>query len=199
MGRNTAGRGGRAVLTIVVASMLGPAAYCVAAFGQGSVFRWTDSDGTIHFSDSNVPRDYAGITEEKKRPRVRMTTGQPSVVSTSIPLVAQDGRKFVSAMLEGPLHSRQVMMLVDTGAQMSMIDEELADALGVEFVSDAGIVGVTGTAPGWVGRIQRLKLDNRELSDWPILVGPTSGIALLGADVLDQLELSVGSTTLEGR
>jgi predicted aspartyl protease len=91
------------------------------------------------------------------------------------------------------------MMLVDTGAQMSMIDEDLAGDLGLEFISEAGIIGVTGTAPGWVGRIQRLKLDGKEVSDWPILVGPSQGLALLGTDLLDHLELSVGSKSLEGK
>jgi predicted aspartyl protease len=91
------------------------------------------------------------------------------------------------------------MMLVDTGAQMSMIDEDLAGDLGLEFISEAGIIGVTGTALGWVGRIQRLKLDGKEVSDWPILVGPSQGLALLGTDLLDHLELSVGSKSLEGK
>lgn len=167
--------------------------------GQGSVFKWTDSQGIVHFSDSNVPREYAASAEERQHRHSRLATGQPKVGGTSIPLLAQDGRKYVSATLEGPYRSRKVMMLVDTGAQMSMIDEDLADDLGLEFVTEAGIVGVTGTAPGWVGRVQRLKLDGKELSDWPILVGPSQGLALLGTDVLDHLELSVGSKSLDGK
>jgi predicted aspartyl protease len=169
------------------------------ARGQATVFKWTDADGIVHFSDSNVPREYAGSVKEQQHRHSRLATGQPEATGTSIPLLAQDGRKYVNATLEGPYRSRKVMMLVDTGAQMSMIDEALADDLGLEFVSDVGIIGVTGTSPGWVGRVQRLKLEDKELSDWPILVGPSQGIALLGTDVLDHLELSVGSRTLEGK
>lgn len=173
--------------------------YGVPASGQGSVFKWTDAQGVVHFSDSNVPRKYAGSVEESRHRHSRLASGQPKVSGTSIPLLAQDGRKYVNATLEGPYRSRKVMMLVDTGAQMSMISEDLADDLGLEFVSEAGIIGVTGTAPGWVGRVHRLKLEGKELSDWPILVGPSQGLALLGTDVLDHLELSVGSKSLEGK
>jgi len=170
-----------------------------SVFAQGSLFKWTDSNGVIHFSDSNVPREYAGEAEEKTHRRTRVVTGQPETARTSIPLEARDGRKYVSATLEGPLHSRTIMMLVDTGAQMSMIDEELARELGLEFVSEAGIIGVTGTAQGWVGRVERLTLEGKELARWPILVGPSEGLALLGTDVLDHLELSVGVESLDGK
>lgn len=173
--------------------------YGVPVLGQGTVFKWTDSRGIVHFSDSNVPREYAGNVEKSRHRHSQLATGQPKIGGTSIPLLAQDGRKYVSATLEGPYRSRSIMMLVDTGAQMSMIDEELADELGLEFVTEAGIVGVTGTSPGWVGRVHRLKLEGKELSDWPILVGPSQGLALLGTDVLDHLELSVGSKSLEGK
>jgi len=183
------------VLGVALASVMSGA----TALGQGKFFKWTDSNGTVHFSDSNVPSEYAGRVEEQRHRRARLTTGQSTAAGTRIPLLAKEGRKYVSATLEGPYHSRQVMMLVDTGAQMSMIDEDLAGDLGLEFVTEAGIIGVTGTAPGWVGRIHRLKLDEKELSDWPILVGPSHGLALLGADVLDHLELSVSATSLEGK
>jgi hypothetical protein len=167
--------------------------------GQATVFKWTDSNGIIHFSDSNVPREYAGRVEERKHHYTRVASGQPPSEPTQIPLLARDGRRYVNATLEGPYHSRKIMMLVDTGAQMSMIDEDLAGDLGLEFVTEAGIIGVTGTAPGWVGRVNRLKLDGKELSDWPILVGPSQGLALLGTDVLDHLQLSVGIDSLEGK
>jgi predicted aspartyl protease len=191
--------GRRTGLALAFGAVLGLAVYNVPAFGQGSIFKWTDSAGIVHFSDSNVPREYAGKVEERQHRHIRVATGQPETEGTSIPLLAQDGRKYVNATLEGPNHSRQIMMLVDTGAQMSMIDEDLADDLGLEFVTEAGIIGVTGTSPGWVGRVQRLKLEGKELSDWPILVGPSQGLALLGTDVLDHLELSVGSKSLEGK
>ena len=184
---------------LVLGFVLGVTICGVPAHGQGTVFKWTDSDGIVHFSDSNVPREYAGKAEEKQHRHTRVATGQPQAAGTSIPLLAQYGRKYVSATLEGPHQSRTVMMLVDTGAQMSMIDEELAGDLGLEFITEAGIIGVTGTAPGWVGRVQRLKLDGKELSDWPILVGPSQGLALLGTDVLDHLELSVGAKSLDGK
>lgn len=187
----------RTCFVLVLAVSFGVAVHPVV--GQSPVFKWTDSNGIIHFSDSNVPREYAGDAQEQKHRHTSVATGQAKSERTSIPLLAQDGRKYVSATLEGPLHSRTIMMLVDTGAQMSMIDEDLAHEIGLEFVTEAGIIGVTGSAPGWVGRVQRLTLDGKELSDWPLLVGPSQGLALLGTDVLDHLELSVSPRSLDGR
>ena len=120
-----------------------------------------------------------------------------SETSLSIPLVKSDRKKLVPVKLEGSRGTRQVLMVVDTGAQMSMIDEDLAAELGVDFVEEAGIIGATGLAPAWIGRLRRVQLGDREIRDWSIMVGPLPGVVLLGMDVLDRLKLSVGSNTLD--
>jgi predicted aspartyl protease len=89
-------------------------------------------------------------------------------------------------------------MLVDTAAQISMVDEALADELRLEHLEDAGIIGVTGVSPGWIARLRRIRLKDRELRDWRVMVGPQPGTLLLGMDVLDRLELAVGADALEG-
>jgi clan AA aspartic protease (TIGR02281 family) len=105
----------------------------------------------------------------------------------------------VKARLEGASGSRDVMMLVDTGAQITMIDESTADELGLEFVEEAGIAGVTGVAPGWIGELRRVQLGDKEVRDLRIMVGPLPEVLLLGMDVLERLELTVASDHLEGR
>jgi predicted aspartyl protease len=87
-------------------------------------------------------------------------------------------------------------MLVDTGAQITVIDEALANELEVEHVQDAMIAGVTGTARSWIGRLPTLRLGEERVSDLQVMIGPMAGRLLLGMDVLEQLELSVGPRSL---
>lgn len=160
------------------------------------LYKWTDEQGIVHFSNSSLPRRYAGQAELRTPlpPHVAPTRRSKGA---GIPLISENRKKLVRARLEGSRSAREVMMLVDTGAQMTLIDEELAEELGAEFVEEAGIVGVTGVAPGWMGKLRRLQLGDREVQDWTVMVGPVPGLALLGLDVLDRLRLSVGSDHLE--
>jgi predicted aspartyl protease len=120
--------------------------------------------------------------------------------SNEIPFVILDGdlsRRFVPVVLEGARSRKEVLMLIDTGAQISMIDAALADDLDVEHVQDVQIVGVSGVAPGWVGRLRNLRLGDEEVSDPQVMVGPLSGMRLLGMDVLSAMKLTIGQKALE--
>jgi predicted aspartyl protease len=87
-------------------------------------------------------------------------------------------------------------MLVDTGAQMTLIDEDLADELNVEHLEDVAIMGVTGSMPGWMGKLHSLELGNEEVRSPVVMVGPRRGMLLLGMDVLGRLKLAVGEEAL---
>jgi predicted aspartyl protease len=162
------------------------------------LYKWTDEQGVIHFSNSSLPRRYAGDAEVRTPLPAHVAPTRRSTGAV-IPLVSEDRKKFVRARLEGTRSTQEVMMLVDTGAQMTLINEELAEDLGAEFVEEAGIVGVTGVAPGWMGKLRRLELGDRELRDWTVMVGPVPGLVLLGLDVLERLRLSVAADHLEVR
>jgi predicted aspartyl protease len=117
-----------------------------------------------------------------------------------IPLLLFDDRpsqKFVRAQLEGERGLREVLMLVDTGAQISLIDQQLAEELAVDHVQDAELQGVTGASQGWIGNLSSLRLGEEEIRDLPIMVGPRPGLVLLGMDVLERLKLSVGPRSLQ--
>jgi predicted aspartyl protease len=105
-------------------------------------------------------------------------------------------QKFVHATLEGERTSREALMLVDTGAQITVIDEDTAQGLDVEHVQDALLAGITGVSRGWIGRLPILKIGEEEVSDLRVMVGPMPGRLLLGMDVLEQLNLSVGLRSL---
>jgi gag-polyprotein putative aspartyl protease/Domain of unknown function (DUF4124) len=164
---------------------------------QPTLYRWTDDRGVVHFSDTGVPGKYARGAEERtveaNRPH---TTGTSQPPPAPIPLNVHDGKRFVHVTLEGPYRTREMQMIVDTGAQMTMIDEDVAEDLDVQFVRDVGIVGVSGVIPGWIGRLQRLKVGDKELSDLEVMVGPLPGLQLIGTDVLDQLELTIAPNSM---
>lgn len=164
--------------------------------GQTKIYSWTDDKGVVHFSDSMVPPEHL---DDARSITVRTYTGPDTSGPERIPLETRDGdpsRKWVRVTLEGHRGERDVMMVVDTGAQSTMIDEPLAQEIGLEHVGNARLMGVTGAANGWVGHAQRLKVGSEEVRDLNVFVGPVPGIYLLGMDVLNKLELTVGKDTL---
>lgn len=168
-------------------------------WSQETIYSWTDEKGVVHFSNSMVPPQHLKEAETavaSTRPAVRSGDARDAV---SIPLVILNNdpsQKFVQATLEGGRTSRDTLMLVDTGAQITVIDEDTAQDLDVEHVQDALLAGVTGTSRGWIGRLTTLKIGEEEIQDLHVMVGPMPGRLLLGMDVLEHLRLSVGLRSL---
>jgi hypothetical protein len=166
-------------------------------WAQSKIYTWTDEQGVTHFSDSMVS------PETMKKAAALESTGRAMSNSETptedIPLVTfpdRPSQKFVQAELEGGLRSKRVLMLVDTGAQITFLDQSLAEELDVEHVQDAQIWGVTGGAKGWIGRLSTLRLGSEEVRDLQVMVGSRPGLVLLGMDVLDRLQLAVGQRSL---
>jgi hypothetical protein len=163
------------------------------------IYSWTDEKGIVHYSDSMVPPQHLDHAETVFVPSRSLPEPSSSGESGSIPLVILNddpSQKFVHAVLAGERVSREVLMLVDTGAQITVIDEALAQDLDVEHVQDALLAGVTGTARGWIGRLAALRLGAEQVSDLHVMIGPMPGRLLLGMDVLERLALSVGPRSL---
>jgi hypothetical protein len=179
---------------LAAAAMACALGLAVGIEAQSTVYKWADERGVIHFSDRGVPGKYAPRAEQRSvsRGAPRPESKRPS----PIPLTVKDGKRYVDVVLEGPYRTMELAMLVDTGAQMTLIDERVADDLDLEFVREAAIVGVSGVASGWIGRLERLKLGEREMPDLEIMVGPLPGLQLIGTDVLDELELTIGRDAL---
>jgi len=168
-------------------------------WAQGTIYSWTDEKGVLHFSNSTVPpqhKDQATKIETSSRPTSPPGQGNNSDTIPLVILNDDPSQKFVRATLTGEQDSREVLMLVDTGAQITLIDEALASALAVEHVNAAVLTGVTGSAQGWIGRLPALRLGEQEVRDLDVMVAPLPGRWLLGMDVLEKLQLSVGPRSL---
>jgi hypothetical protein len=171
-----------------------------SVWAQGKIYTWTDKDGVTHFSDSiSSPQDFgkAKTLSTQSRPAMQKGSG-----SDEIPLVTfadRPSQKFVRAQLDGARATRDVLMLVDTGAQISLVDQETAKELELEHIEEATLRGVNGVTKSWIGRLPTLRLGEEEIRDLRVLVGPQPGLVLLGMDVLDRLNLSVGPQSLHRR
>jgi len=171
------------------------------AWAQGKIYSWTDKNGVVHFSDSvTSPQDFSKATAVSVATRQMGKSGKSG--SDEIPLVTFNDRpsqKFVRAQLAGDHGSRDVLMLVDTGAQLSLVDQQTAQELQLERVEEATLRGVNGVTQSWIGRLPTLRLGDEEVRDVRVLVGAQPGLVLLGMDVLDRLKLSVGPQSLHRR
>jgi hypothetical protein len=166
-------------------------------FAQSRIYTWTDEYGVTHFSDSVVSPE---VMDKAKSLTPSAKSSAQSSKSEDIPLMIfpdRPAQRFVRAELEGGQAVRDVLMLVDTGAQITFIDEGLAKDIDLEHVQDTIFQGVTGTSQGWIGRLSSLRLGSEEIRDLQIMVGPRPGMLLLGMDVLERLKLSVGPRSLQ--
>lgn len=166
-------------------------------FAQSRIYTWTDEYGVTHFSDSVVS---PAVMDKAKTLAPSAKSSTRTSPSGEIPLLVFPNRplqKFVQAELEGSRMSRQVLMLVDTGASISMIDESLAKELDIEHVHEVPISGVTGTSKLWIARVPSLRLGENEIRDVHVAIGPQPGLLLLGMDIMERLKLSVGPRSLQ--
>jgi predicted aspartyl protease len=172
--------------------------HAVPLFAQSRIYTWTDEYGVTHFSDSVVSP--AVMDKAKTLAPSAKSSSRASHSGEDIPLLVFPNRplqKFVQAEVEGERISRQVLMLVDTGASISMIDESLAKELDIEHVEEVPISGVTGTSKLWIARVPSLRLGEDEIKDVQVAIGHQPGLILLGMDILERLKLSVGPRSLQ--
>jgi len=98
---------------------------------------------------------------------------------------AEDGHFYVDAELNG----RNVRFMIDSGATVTSISRETANAIGVET---GGFSVPVNTANGMVmmqrGRVSTLRVASIERTDFPVLVSDTGGLAnLMGMNFLSSL------------
>ncbi len=154
--------------------------------GQTRMYQWKDANGVAHFANTAPPAD------------AQVTVTTTGTEFRPVPLESDPTRtrKLVRVSLKGSRQSAEVPMIVDTGAQVTMIDEDLAEHIGVHWLRDEMVGGVTGIGRAARVEVPTLRIGSAELHDVSIVVGPARGLRLLGMDVLSRLDLSVGQDSL---
>ncbi len=157
------------------------------ASAQEQIYTWTDDHGVVHFSNSGPPQGTSAtplFSAKEFRP---------------VPLeidAASPSRKLVRVELEGTTQRTEIVMIVDTGADRTVISPAVADKIGVTYRQDQVLKGVTGEGIGKLVELPRLRVGSMELRDFDVVVGPSDAPNLLGVDVLNALDLSVGRDAL---
>src|SRR5262245_24436697 len=178
-----------AVLALVAQVFAGP------GVASAQTYRWTDSDGTIHYSQGieSVPSRYreeaviigydrpAPPSAEPAAPtvgRVKFTPGRPIMVS---------------ARING---TTTAQLMLDTGASRTVIHPKVLEAGGVSYqdAQRGSLRGVTGDADVVAVKVETIDVSGAAYG--PLLVvshdtGFGNGDGLLGRDYLDHFSVTI--------
>ncbi len=171
----------------IVAALMMLAVLSPRGMAQEQIYTWTDANGVDHFSNSGAPQG------TKATPFLSANQFRPVPLEVD---VGNPSRKFVRVELQGTNQKTEVRMLVDTGAERTVITPAVASAIGVNYKRDQLLRGITGATVGSLVELQWLRIGSMELRSVDVVVGPSDAFNLLGMDVLDTLNLSVGRDRL---
>jgi clan AA aspartic protease (TIGR02281 family) len=155
-------------------------------------YQFTDADGGVHFVDrlDKVPPRYRhGMTVRKDTPVARQSTR----------LRIEANRIFVPVSLTNGERKAQAILLLDTGASMTIISEDLAVRLGIDpaTASPATTTVADGrTIAIRVARVDGVAVGSRLKSSIEIGILPDSGNrashdGLLGMDFLGDFQYQI--------
>ena len=221
-------------LSITAVSLLGAALVAgVAPPADAQLYRWTNEQGELHITEGldSVPERFRKSAVLLGHPPARVsppTAAQPSPPTPSLPAapgpaaaplpLATPGTEgqllaripyvpgtpiLVTARVNG---GRSVQLILDTGAEVTMISPQALSALGVEMrpVRAARIQGVAGTGTLDVPSIMLDSVEVGEAKAGPLEVlahnpSLTRGEGLLGRDFLDRFTVSIDTRAREVR
>ena len=131
--------------------------------------------------------DIARLNPDLAMPQLGVPEQVVSGSETHIPL-AQDGHYWIEARING----HPARFLVDTGASLTAISAETAEAAGIRPQMALGTVRLetaNGTAPAQLTTIARLETGTIAASDLRAVIAPSmNGVNVLGMNFLSRLE-----------
>ncbi len=183
----------------IVCSMMLLRANGVANSGDAEVFRWVDERGSIHFTDNyqNVPERYRSRASHKrfeKEPTVESSAGGRAREFNEAPVVVNYYRKGSSILVHGLLNwSLPVLFHVDTGATITAITREDAQALGIQY--EKAPLSRTKMADGRLASLPRVVLNSVKVGTAEVtnVEAILSNVRLLGLNFLSQFRVTVDS------
>lgn len=181
----------------------------VVSLAYGDIYRWTDDSGKVHFTDSlaNVPAAYRARAEQKISPST--TTPRPSTgpgasprtpamsrspESSTVPLVQRGNAMLVPVLFNGAVTS---VLIVDTGAELTVISRTLAQQLGLNLDRAAIIPlrSASGVFLAPLTKIASVTVGEVTARDVEVVVHDLSAGAggLLGMSFLDGFAVTINS------
>jgi aspartyl protease family protein len=130
---------------------------------------------------------FSGLIEDRRNPNQQV---QSQRVGGGVEVVLDSDRQghFIAS---GAINGRDVTFLVDTGATLVSVPEEMADELGLERMARIGLETAAGPVTGWMTRIDEFRLGEIVQRDVRAAISPgRSDTILLGMSFLRDLEMS---------
>ena len=175
---------------------------CLAAPAAGDLYRWTDAEGTVHYTAdlASIPPTFRDTATPLNTPQARPIP--PPTANEPVALKVSPGAPIT---VEARLNGVGLTLIVDTGADRTVISPEVIERAGL--AGGAGrsvqVIGVTGTSTATLVTLPLLDVAGARIG--PIVVvahalpstfrGSDAVDGLLGRDVLDAFTLSVDTAS----
>ena len=166
-------------------------------FALAQVYRWTDAEGTIHYTTdaASIPSAFRGNVRTIDTP----TPGpvmEPAPAPVGVVVPYTGGPVIVDATLNGVA----LRLLLDTGADRTLISPEAMSRAGFDASrgTPVQIRGVTGDAQAVLVSVPRLDLAGTQVGPVAVIVHALStggADGLLGRDVLNAFTVTVDSAS----
>jgi len=185
----------------------------VAAPASAQLYRWTDAQGTEHYTAdlAAIPPNFRDSATPLSAPQPRSAPPEADASATSLQMTPG-----APITIEARLNGASLTLIVDTGADRTLISPEALARAGMtgQPSSPVEVVGVTGAASATLVTLPLLDVAGARIGPLPVIVhalpsmrrgGAASGAidGLLGRDVLDAVTLCVdtasGRATLTAR
>jgi hypothetical protein len=174
---------------------------------SAQLYRWTNERGEVHFTEGleSIPDRFRASATLLGHPR----PPDPPALSAPPPSAGDPGNVLaritfvpgapivVSARVNG---GRSVQLVLDTGADRTMISPQTLSALGADMraVRRGMLSGVTGTAEVNTVMLESIEVGQARVAPIEVLAhnpNLTRGEGLLGRDFLDRFNVSIDTRT----
>jgi len=185
-------RAGLAALATML--ILGLLSLATPGVVHAELYRWTDSDGTIHYTTdiSTIPPEFRDSATDIGSP----TPGPELPVIPAAPPGAVIPYGGGPLIIDASLNGVPLRLLVDTGADRTLISPTALARAGVDVTTGTPVQirGVTGDATATLVAVPRLDLAGTRVGPLAVIAHALAGDSidgLLGRDVLDSFTVTV--------
>jgi hypothetical protein len=175
---------------------------CLAAPAAGDLYRWTDAEGTVHYTAdlASIPPTFRDTATPLNTPQARPIS--PPTANEPVALKVSPGAPIT---VEARLNGVGLTLIVDTGADRTVISPEVIERAGL--AGGAGrsvqVIGVTGTSTATLVTLPLLDVAGARIGPIVVVAHPLPSTfrgsdavdGLLGRDVLDAFTLSVDTAS----
>ena len=175
---------------------------CLAAPAAGELYRWTDAEGTVHYTGdlASIPPTFRDTATLLNAPQARPIP--PPAANEPVALKVSPGAPIT---VEARLNGVALTLIVDTGADRTVISPEVIERAGL--AGGAGrsvqVIGVTGTSTATLVTLPLLDVAGARIGPIVVVAHPLPSTfrgsdavdGLLGRDVLDAFTLSVDTAS----